>query len=238
MTQPTIVLVHGAFADGSSWAPVARRLLDTGFRVAVPAIANRSLDADSAYIRSFVEQIDGPVLLAGHSYGGAVITVAGAAANVVGLVYAAAYVPDEGESPAALAARFPDSDLGPHLVFRRFPVEGGDPGAELSVDPGAFPEIFAGGVRRELAEVLAVSQRPASAAALGEATSVAAWKTTPSWGIVATQDRTLQPDMERFGYSRAGSRRVLELPSSHLVMLAHVDEVADFITAIAVELSE
>ena len=237
MSKPTIVLVHGAFADGSSWSQVARRLLDAGYTVKVPPLGNHSLVADGAYIKSVVEQIDGPVLLAGHSYGGAVITVAGTAQNAVGLVFAAAYVPDEGETLTELGAKFPDSDLGPHLVFSTYPVEGADPGTELSVDPAAFPTIFADGVDPELAKVLAVSQRPAGGLALNEPAPAAAWKTIPSWGIVSTNDRTLQPDMERFGYTRAGARKVIELPSSHLVMLAHPNEVAAFIDEIATELS-
>ncbi|MET0951876.1 MAG: alpha/beta fold hydrolase, partial [Aeromicrobium sp.] len=105
-TPPTVVLVHGAFADAASWAPVTRLLLDDGHTVLAPPVPNRSLVGDSAYIRSFVEQIDGPVLLVGHSYGGAVITVAGVASNVVGLVYVAGYALDEGESLGELQGRF------------------------------------------------------------------------------------------------------------------------------------
>ena len=234
--KPTIVLVHGAFADSASWAPVTRLLLDQGFTVRVPPVYNRSLAADAASLRSYVEQIGGPVLLAGHSYGGAVITVAGAADNVIGLVYVSGYVLDEGESLGALQGGFPDSDLADHLVYTQFPVEGGDPGTDVSVEIDAFPAVFADGVPREVAEVLAVSQRPLAAAAFGEPASTAAWKTKPGWGIVSAQDHTINPDVERFGYQRAGLRSVVEIDGPHLVMRSHHAEVAKVITDAVAEL--
>jgi pimeloyl-ACP methyl ester carboxylesterase len=227
---PTIVLVHGAFADAASWAPVTRILLDQGHRVIVPPVPNRSLTGDAAYIRSVVEQIDGPVVLAGHSYGGAVITVAGAADNVVGLVYVAGYALAEGESLGELQGGFPDSDLAANLVYTPFPIEGSEPGTDVSVAIDAFPEVFAHGVPLETAQVLAVSQRPLAAFAFGEAAPVAACKTTPAWGIVSRNDHTINPDVERFGYQRAGLRDVVELDSPHLVMLTHPAEVAAVIT--------
>ncbi|WP_420369666.1 esterase/lipase family protein [Curtobacterium sp. L1-20] len=228
--SPTIVLVHGAFADAASWAPVTQLLLDQGHRVLVPPVFNRSLSGDAAYIRSFVEQIEGPVLLAGHSYGGAVITVAGAAENVVGLVFVAAYALEEGESLGALQGGFPDSDLAANLVYAPYPVDGAEPGTDVSVAVGAFPTVFAGGLDPAKAAVLAVSQRPLSAVAFGEPASAAAWKTKPSWGIVASADHTINPDVERFGYQRAGVRKVLEVDGPHLLMQTHAGEVATFIT--------
>jgi pimeloyl-ACP methyl ester carboxylesterase len=224
-SEPTIVLVHGAFADAASWAPVTRSLLDAGHTVLAPPVPNRSLVGDSAYIRSFVEQIDGPVLLVGHSYGGAVITVAGVASNVVGLVYVSGYALDEGESLGELQGRFPDSDLAANLVYSPYPIDGAEPGTDVSVDVKAFPAIFAGGIPLETAEVLAVSQRPLAAAAFGEPASAAAWKTTPGWGIVSTADHTINPDVERFGYQRAGLRSVVEIDAPHLVMIARPAEV-------------
>ena len=197
--QPTIVLVHGAFADASSWAPVTLRLLDAGYTVLVPPVFNRSLVGDSAYIRSFVEQIDGPVVLAGHSYGGAVITVAGVAENVVGLVYVSAYALDEGESLGELQGGFPDSDLAANLVYSPYPIEGADPGTDVSVKIDAFPAVFAAGVASEDARVFAVSQRPLSAVAFGEPASAAAWQNKPAWGIVASAAHTINPDGERVG---------------------------------------
>jgi pimeloyl-ACP methyl ester carboxylesterase len=236
--SPTIVLVHGAFADGASWAPVTQRLLAQGHHVAVPPVPNRSLSGDAAYIRSFVEQIDGPVLLAGHSYGGAVITVAGVAENVVGLVFISAYALDEGESLGELQGGFPDSELAANLVYAPFPGEGSEPGTDVSVKVDAFPHIFAEGVPDEEARVLAVSQRPLAAAAFSEPASAAAWKTKPGWGSVSVHDNTINPDVERFGYKRAGLRKVIELDSSHLAMLTHPDEVTQLITTALAEVSE
>ncbi|MGK9270651.1 alpha/beta hydrolase [Williamsia muralis] len=226
---PTIVLIHGAFADAASWSPVTRRLLDKGHTVLAPPVPNRSLLGDSAYIRSFVEQIDGPVVLVGHSYGGAVITVAGAADNVVGLVYVSGYALEEGESLGELQGRFPDSDLAANLVYSPFPIEGAEPGTDVSVKISAFPSVFAAGIPQEDSEVLAVSQRPLAAAAFGEAAPVAAWKTTPAWGIVSSNDHTINPDVERFGYERAGLKKVVELDAPHLVMLAKPAEVVALI---------
>jgi len=229
MSTPTIVLVHGAFADSASYAPVTRALLDQGHTVRVPAVPNRSLLGDAAYVRSVVEKIDGPVLLVGHSYGGAVITVAGAAENVVGLVYLAGYALDEGESLGALQGGFPDSDLAANLVYTPFPVPGAEDGTDVSVDVTAFPEVFAAGVDRRTTEVLAVSQRPLAALAFGEEAPVAAWRTKPAWGIVSAADHTINPAVERFGYERGGFRSVVELDAPHLVMLSHPDEVVAFI---------
>jgi pimeloyl-ACP methyl ester carboxylesterase len=235
VTTPTVVLVHGAFADAASWAPVTAELLERGFTVRVPPVGNRSLTADAAYVRSFVEQVEGPVLLAGHSYGGAVITVAGVAENVVGLVFVSGYALTEGESLGALQGGFPDSDLAANLVYAPYPVEGGEPGTDVSVAVDAFPAVFAAGVPEATAKVLAVSQRPLSAAAFGEPAPVAAWRTKPSWGIVSSADRTINPDVERFGYTRAGVRKIVEIDAPHLVMQTHPRDVADVIAAAAAE---
>jgi pimeloyl-ACP methyl ester carboxylesterase len=225
----TIVLVHGAFADAASWAPVTRELLDRGHTVFVPPVYNRSLLEDGAAIRSFVEDIDGPVVLAGHSYGGAVITLAGVAENVVGLVYVAGYALDEGESLAQLQGGFPDSDLAANLVYTPYPRADGESGTDVSVKIDQFPEVFAAGVDPRVAEVLAVSQRPLSAVAFGEPAPVAAWKTKPSWGIVSSADHTINPDVERFGYTRGQFREIVEIDGPHLVMRSHPADVADVI---------
>jgi len=231
MAIPTIVLVHGAFADASSWAPVTRQLLDRGHKVIAPPIYNRSLVEDAASIRALVERIDGPVVLAGHSYGGAVVTVAGAAENVVGLVFVAAYVLDEGENLGQLQEHYSAPELGEKLVYAPFPIAGLNDGTDVSVAIDAFPTVLAEGIDPRTAEVLAVSQRPLSGAAFGEPASVAAWKTTPSWGVVSTADKAINPDVERFGYERAMARAVTELEAPHLVMLTHPTEVADVIDA-------
>jgi pimeloyl-ACP methyl ester carboxylesterase len=233
---PTVVFVHGAFTDGASWAPVTRQLLDQGYSVRVPPISIRSLSGDSAYLKSFVEQIDGPVVLAGHSYGGAVITVAGVAKNVVGLIYVAAYAPAEGESIEQLHGGFADVGLAANLVYSTYPVENGEPGTDVSVKIEAFPELFAAGVDPGQARTWAVSQRPLSAAAFGERASAAAWKSKPAWGIVASADRAVNPDLERFGYERAGFRKIFEIEAPHLVMQTHPAEVATFVVEAIAEL--
>ena len=229
MPTPTVVLVHGAFADASSFARVIPELLADGLSVVAPTVPNRSLIGDSAYLASVVRQIEGPVVLVGHSYGGAVMTVAGVEDNVKALVYLAGYALDEGESLGELQGRFPDSDLAAGLVYTSYPIEGSaEPGIDVSVDVAKFPAIFAHDVEPELAEILAVSQRPLAGAAFAEPAPAAAWKTKPSWGAVSSADHTINPDVERFGYSRAQMTTV-EIDSSHLVMLSHPTEVADLI---------
>jgi pimeloyl-ACP methyl ester carboxylesterase len=228
-SSPTVVLVHGAFADASSFAQVIPELLGDGLSVVAPAVPNRTLSGDAAYIASVIRQIDGPVVLVGHSYGGAVITVAGVEDNVKALVYLSAYALDEGESLGELQGKFPDSPLASALVYTTFPIDGStETGTDVSVDVDKFPDIFAGDVDPDLARVLAVSQRPLAAAAFSEAASVAAWKSKPAWGSVASQDRTINPEVERFGYSRA-KMTTIEIESSHLVMLSHPKEVTDLI---------
>ncbi|WP_228922771.1 alpha/beta fold hydrolase [Streptomyces sp. DH7] len=227
--KPTVVLVHGAFADASSYAQVISRLVDRGLDVVAPAVPNRSLIGDAAYVAAIVRQIPGPVVLVGHSYGGAVITVAGTEDNVKALVHLAGYALEKGESLGELQGRFPDSDLAAALVYTPFPIEGSAaPGTDVSVRTDKFPAIFAADVDPQLAAVLAVSQRPLAAQAFAEAAPAAAWKTKPSWGLVASSDHTINPDVERYGYQRAGMTTV-EVDSSHLVMLAHPGRVVDLI---------
>ena len=228
-TEPTVVLVHGAFADASSFARVIPELLADGLPVVAPAVPMRSLAGDAAYIRSVIRQIDGPVILVGHSYGGAVITVAGIEENVRALVYLSAYALEVGESLGELQGRFADPPLAAGLVYKTYPVEGtADTGTDVFVDVAKFPGIFAGDVEPELARVLAVGQRPLAGAAFGEPASAAAWKTKPAWGSVSVNDHTINPEVERFGYKRAGITTI-EIDSSHLVMLSHPKEVADLI---------
>ncbi|MFF1480139.1 alpha/beta fold hydrolase [Streptomyces sp. NPDC058301] len=232
--SPTVVLVHGAFADASSFARVIPELTAAGLEVVAPAVPNRSLVDDAAYIASVVRAIPGPVVLVGHSYGGAVITVAGTEDNVQALVYLAGYALEEGESLGELQGRFPDSALADALVHTPFPVPGSlenstaETGTDVSVDVDRFPAIFAADVDPGLAAVLAVSQRPLAARAFAEAAPAAAWKSKPSWGLIATSDRTINPEVERYGYERAGMTTV-EVDSSHLVMLAHPKRVAELI---------
>ncbi|MER7951679.1 alpha/beta hydrolase [Streptomyces sp. NPDC096079] len=227
--RPTVVLVHGAFADASGFARVIPELTAAGMEVVAPAVPNRGLVDDAAYIASVIRAVEGPVILVGHSYGGAVITLAGTEDNVRALVYLAGYALEEGESLGELQGRFPDSGLADALVRTPFPVAGStETGIDVSVEPEKFPALFAADVDPETAAVLAVSQRPLAARAFAEAAPVAAWRTKPSWGLVATSDRTINPDVERYGYERAGMTTV-EVDSSHLVMLAQPRAVVELI---------
>lgn len=226
---PTVVLVHGAFADASSWTGVIKELKNDGIRVIAPPNPLRGLASDAAYIASVAGQTDGPVVLVGHSYGGAVISVAGAAENVAGLVYVAAYVTEKGESLGELQDRYPLSPLGSNLTEWTYPVEGAEPAVEFTVEAEAFPEIFAADVPAAVTEVLAVAQRPLAAAAFTEKAATAAWHTKPSWALVAGADQAINPDVQRFGAERAGAT-VVELDgASHAVAVSRPKEVADLI---------
>jgi len=237
MSAPTVVLVHGAFADASSYQPVTRGLLDAGVAVTAVAVPNRGLVADAEVVRRAVEVIDGPVLLVGHSYGGAVITVAGAAANVVGLLYLAGYALIEGESLAQLQGGFDDSELPAALVQQPFPAtEAHAAGIDVSVDPARFHPVVAADVDTRIVDVLAVSQRPLAAAAFTEPAPVAAWRTRRAWAVVCTSDRAIRPEVQRFGYQRAGAT-VREVDSSHLVMLSQPVFVIELIEQILAELA-
>lgn len=226
---PTVVLVHGAFADASSWSGVHAALKADGVTVLAPPNPLRGLAYDAAYLASFVAQIDGPVVLVGHSYGGAVITVAGTADNVVGLVYVAAYALEEGESLGELQGRFPDSKLAANLSFAPYPIPGADDGTDVSIARDAFPAVFAADVPAATTEFLANAQRPLAAAAFEEPAAAAAWKTTPAWGLVAAADQAINPDVERFGYERAGMTTIEVEGASHAVALSQPDVVAGLI---------
>lgn len=228
-SAPTVVLVHGAFADAASWSGVITELQSHGIPVIAPPNPLRGLASDAAYVASVAAQIDGPVILVGHSYGGALITVAGTTENVVGLVYVAAYVLEEGESLGELQGRFPDSPLVSNLKQWTYPVEGTDPAVEVTITPEAFPDVFAADVPADVTKVLAVAQRPLAAAAFEETASAAAWKTKPSWALVAGADHAINPEVERFGAKRAGATVVEIEGASHAVAVSQPKEVADLI---------
>jgi pimeloyl-ACP methyl ester carboxylesterase len=220
--RPTVVLVHGAFADASGWAGVDAELANDDVDVIAPPNLLRGVASDAAYIVATLDQLDGPVVLVGHSYGGAVITTAGLHDKVAALVYVAGYAPDEGESLGQLQGRFPDSPLAEHLRFA--PTPGG--GTDVSVDPASFPHIFAADVPLETTGFLARSQRPLSAAVFEEPTGTPAWRSKPSWGIVAAADTTINPDVERFGYERAGMTVTEVEGASHAVFISQPAAVA------------
>jgi pimeloyl-ACP methyl ester carboxylesterase len=226
---PTVILVHGAFADASSWAAVYDELKDDGLTILAPPVPLRGVVSDAAYLSSVIDQVDGPVVLVGHSYGGAVITVAGTSDKVKALVYVAAYALDEGESLGQLQGRFPDSALAANLRFAPFPIPGADDGTDVSVAPEAFPTVFAADVPAEVTAFLAIAQRPLAASAFEEPAPAAAWKTTRSFGLVPTADTTINPDVHRFGYERAGMTTVDVDGASHGVALSRPRAVADLI---------
>jgi pimeloyl-ACP methyl ester carboxylesterase len=225
MSQPTIVLIHGAFADASTWRPVHDRLTRDGYTVLAPVNPLRGLPYDASHTASLIDQLEGPVVLVGHSYGGAVITVAGGSDKVAGLVYVAGVVPDEGESVNDLQGRFPSLAMGP-LVR---PTELSDGSVEISVDPARFPDVFAADLPADDAAFLAISQRPVSAAAFDDQATAAAWRAKPSWAVFGTGDRPLAPELHRFSYDRAGSKVTQVEGASHLVMLSQPDIVASVI---------
>ncbi|WP_329466417.1 alpha/beta fold hydrolase [Streptomyces sp. NBC_01431] len=225
-STPTVVLVHGAFADAASWSGVIAELQSHGIPVIAPPNPLRGLASDAAYVASVAAQIDGPVVLVGHSYGGALITVAGTTENVVGLVYVAAYVLEEGESLGELQGRFPDSPLVSNLKQWTYPVEGADPAVEVTITPDAFPDVFAADVPADVTKVLAAAQRPLAAAAFEETAAAAAWKTKPSWALVACADHAINPEVERFGAERAGATIVEIEGASHAVAVSQPKQVA------------
>src|SRR3954469_10946739 len=225
---PTVVLVHGGFADSSYWAPVIRELQAHDLPVPAPPNPLRGLAHDAEYIASFVNQIEGPVLLVGHSYGGAVITVAGAAAdNVVGLVYVAAFVLDEGESFGEVFAGFPDTPLLGAVRPGSYPLPDGGTAVELSIAPELYQSAFAADLPTDVTDVLAVMQRP-FAAIFDDRAQAAAWKTLPSWAVVATADNAIHPDAERHMAHRAGAVTI-EVEASHSIALSQPKAVVELI---------
>ena len=225
--KPAVVLVHGAWADSSSWSAVVRRLQHDGYTVHVPANPLRGLTSDSAALASYLNTISGPVVLVGHSYGGAVITNAATGdSDVKALVYIDAFVPDEGETVVQLATAEPGSAIGgdPATVFDAVPIPGAGGDVDLYVKKGVFPDAFANDLPRKTAAVLAAVQRPAALSALVTPSGVAAWKTIPSWYFVGTRDRVLPPAEQRFMAERADARTV-EVRASHLPMISRPSAV-------------
>ena len=228
-TRPTVVLVHGAFADSSGWSDVAARLMKAGYPVIAFSNPLRGPASDSAYLRSFLTTIEGPIVLVGHSYGGVVITNAATGnENVQSLVYVAAYAPAEGESVAdANHLGGGHTVVTDHLVVRPFPgASGGD--ADAYIDPVWFPELFAQDLPTKTAQFMAATQRPGALAALVTPSGPPAWAEIPSWYLVASQDRIIPPEAERAMAERAGST-VVEIDSSHVAMMSHPSDVTRLI---------
>jgi pimeloyl-ACP methyl ester carboxylesterase len=232
--SPTIVLVHGAFADSSSWNGVIKRLQHQGYTVVAPPNPLRGLATDSAYLASVVNQIDGPVLLVGHSYGGALITnTATDAPNVVGLVYVAAFAPDEGERLGEVEASSTDSILNTAQVQRQYPTgRDSKTAVEFTINPDLFREVFAADLPAEQTAVMAATQRPVAAAAFTDVSGLPGWRTLPSWAVVATPDKAAGTDVVRPMAQRAGAD-ILELEGSHVIMVSQPQAVADLIVKAA-----
>jgi pimeloyl-ACP methyl ester carboxylesterase len=225
MSKPTIVLVHGAFADASIWRRVYDQLARDGHTVLAPPNPLRGVAYDAAYTASVIDQVDGPVVLVGHSYGGAVITVAGSSDKVAGLVYVAGVVPDEGESVNDLQGRFPSLAMGP-LVR---PAELADGRVEISIDPARFPDVFGADLPADDAAFRAISQRSVAATAFDDPATAAAWREKPSWAVFGTGDHPVAPELHRFSYNRAGSKVTEVDGASHLLMVSQPEIVASVI---------
>jgi pimeloyl-ACP methyl ester carboxylesterase len=230
LESPTVVLVHGAFADSSGWNGVIERLLEKGVKVTAPANPLRGIAHDSAYTASVFEQTPGPVLAVGHSYGGAVITNAASdASNVVGLVFVAAFAPEEGEALGQAEAGSKDSVLNSALVPLQFPtVNGGGTAAEFVIDPDKFHDAFAGDLPPEETALMAATQRPVAESAFSEPSGPPAWEHLPSWTVVATGDKAAGADVVRSMAERAGST-ITEVDGSHVIMISQPEVVANVI---------
>jgi pimeloyl-ACP methyl ester carboxylesterase len=235
-TKPTIVLLHGAWADGSSWSVVTSELQEDGYTVNVLANPLRGLSADAAYIASILNAISGPIVLVGHSYGGAVITNAAFGnPNVHALVYINAFVPDQGESLLQLASTAPPpgqagSCLGgdPATVFNFVPYPGGNGDVDLYIKAQLFPSCFANDISPRKAAVLAASQRPIAFSALAEPSGPPAWKSLPSWYFVGTLDQVIPPYAQLFMAQRANAT-IVQVQASHLSMVSQPGKVTKLI---------
>ena len=240
--KPSIVLIHGAWADGSSWSRVIGILQQQGYTVYVPANPLRGLLSDAAYIASFLQSISGPIILVGHSYGGAVITNAATGnPNVKALVYIDAFAPDQGESLASLSSVPPPPGQSPSClsgdpttVFNFVPLTGGD--VDLYVKPNLFPSCFANDLSPKEGALLASTQRAFALGALPQQSGVPAWKTIPSFYLVGTIDNVIPPFAQLFMAQRAHST-IVQVRAGHLSMISHPEAVTDLINQAAQTLS-
>ncbi|MEU4672880.1 alpha/beta hydrolase [Amycolatopsis sp. NPDC023774] len=228
--KPTIVLVHGAFADTSSWNGEVTRLEQRGYQVIAAANPLRGVASDGAYIKALVDSVDGPVVLVGHSYGGSVIT--SAALNdpkVQALVYIAGFIPDQGESALGLTNKFPGSTLGDTL--QQVTLPGGE--TDLYVKQDLFPKQFAADVPLPQARQMAAGQRPVTASALSELSGAPAWKNIPVWDLIPTGDKNIPPAAQEWMAERAHAHTVVVPGASHAVLVSRPDKVTDIIVSAA-----
>jgi pimeloyl-ACP methyl ester carboxylesterase len=228
VAKPTIVLVHGAFADASGFRGLYDELLDEDVTIVAPPNPLRGLSGgDGEYLTSVVDQIDGPVLLVGHSYGGSVITAAGTADNVVGLVYISGFAPDEGENLTDLQSKFPAPGIVPYIVEHKLP----DGGSEFTLAPEGFHESFCADIPADDAAFYAITQRPLAGVALTEAAPTPAWRSRPTWAVLPTADRCIDPGVHHFSYERMGATVTEIEGASHVAMISHPKEVAEVVRA-------
>jgi pimeloyl-ACP methyl ester carboxylesterase len=226
--KPTIVFVHGAFADASGFGAVTERLQHRGYTVIAPADPLRGPASDAAYVASVLRTIHGPIVLVAHSYGGAVASEAATeVGNVKALVYLNALALDAGESNLGITQRFPNS-FTKALIARPFPEPDGSMGTDLYVDPSRFHALFAPDLPARLAARMASAQRPLSLAAAQEKSTEPAWKTIPSWYLIGRQDKVISPAAQRFMARRAHAHTV-EINSSHVSYISHPKKVTRLI---------
>jgi pimeloyl-ACP methyl ester carboxylesterase len=225
----TIVLVHGAFAESlSNWKPVLELLLAKGYKVVAAPNPLRGVSSDAAYVSSILNTIDGPIILVGHSYGGAVITNAvNGNQSVKALVYVAAFAPDTGESVATLLRRFPGSTVEANTAA---PILLADGSRDLYFQPDKFRAQYAADLPETETKLLALTQRPMAERAMTEASDVAAWKAIPSWFIFGTRDNSIPVNLLAFMAERAGSKKTVTIEgASHAVMMSHADAVVELV---------
>ena len=226
MAAPTIVLVHGAFADASGFRGLYNELLSEDLTILAPPNPLRGLTGgDGKYVESVIGAIDGPVLLVGHSYGGSVITAAGTADNVVGLVYISGFAPDEGENLTDLQSKFPAPGIVPYIVEHKLP----DGGTEFTLAPEGFHESFCADIPADDAAFYAITQRPLAGVALTEAAPTPAWRSRPTWAVLPTADRCIDPGVHHFSYERMGATVTEIEGASHVAMISHPKEVAEVV---------
>lgn len=226
--KPTVVLVHGAFAESASWNGVVTKLLDAGYPVVAAANPLRGVKSDAEYVGTVVASVVGPVVLVGHSYGGSVISnVPNPTGQIKALVYVAAFAPDAGETAIELTGRFPGATLGPTLAA---PVALPGGAHDLYIQQDRFPDQFAADVPRAEAVQMAATQRPVTDAALNEASAAPLWKSLPAWFIYGTADKNIPPAVQAFMAKRAGAKETVVIDgASHVVMVSHPAEVAKLV---------
>ncbi|MFC0551252.1 alpha/beta fold hydrolase [Planotetraspora thailandica] len=228
--KPTIVLVHGAWADASGWNGVITRLRNDGYRVLAPGNPLRGLASDAAYLKGLLATLDGPIVLVGHSYGGSVVTnAAGDDPDVKALVYVSAIIPDQGESVFDLSTKYAGSKIGDNTITT-VPLASGD--ADVYVRTENFADIFSADLPRSTSALLVATQRPITYGALTEPSGKPAWKTVPSWALIPRDDQVIPLQAQRFMTARAKSHTV-EVAGSHVAMISRPGTVTQLIETAA-----